>query len=235
MTIKQARVSTSIPHYQERFHRRHVLRPYTNAFIPTFFFGCYSSDDLFALSWHQGIAVVIWAGSDAMNLKRLRGIPSAWHILTRPNVRHVAISSFIANDLAEVGLPFKRVPFCNVDMEKFKPVPRGKAVYCYCPDGNGEKYGASLLAEVMAALPDVEFIVQRTLDPNADMAALYARAGVVLRLTGHDGLSNTCVEAGLMGRRAIWNGDTPNAIPYESAEDIVEVIKEELGLVEAAA
>ena len=48
-----------------------------------------------------------------------------------------------------------------------------------------------------------------------------------LRPIEHDGLSNTVSELGLMGRRVIWNGDTPNAINYTSKEEIVELVKQE--------
>ena len=34
-------------------------------------------------------------------------------------------------------------------------------------------------------------------------------------------------ELGLMGRRVVWNGNTPNAINYRTVSDIVKIIKNE--------
>lgn len=210
--IRQCRVSPSIPFYADKFPKKYGLNPYTTPFTPAFFFGCYTREDLKVIQEHTSTAVVIWAGTDALTMRK--ALEGTGKHPFGPNVYHIAISKFIADDLDALGIPYKRLPLNNVDEDKFKPVPRGTAVYCYCPDHDREKYGGKLLDEVMALMPDKEFIVQRTLDPNVDMPAIYAKCGVGLRLLEHDGLSNTVVELGLMGRRVLWKGDTPNTNDY---------------------
>ena len=48
-----------------------------------------------------------------------------------------------------------------------------------------------------------------------------------LRLTNIDGLPNTVLEMGLMGRHCIHNGNTPNSLNYKSVEDIINHINNE--------
>lgn len=203
--IRQARASPAIPFYKERFLSRYGLVDYADPNRPAFFFGLYGTPDFEALNSHVGPAVVIWTGSDVLAIREW--CAKGGQVQFGSNVHHVAISQFIADDLDALGLKYVRLPFCCVDGEKFKPVPLGRKVYCYCPDHARDKYGGPLLDEIMRLLPDVEFHVQRTLDPAADMPAIYAECAMNLRLVRHDGLSNTSMEMGLSGRPTINAGD----------------------------
>jgi len=55
----------------------------------------------------------------------------------------------------------------------------------------------------------------------------YKRSFIGLRLTQHDGLPNTVIELGLMGRRCIYNGDLINAINWRNIQDIIKIINTE--------
>lgn len=226
--IQQARVSPSIPYFQTPFHKRYFLKPYTNAFLPTIFFGCYTNDDLFAIGWHQSLAVVAWAGSDAMNLQKIMTNPSGRALLTRPNVKHLAIGKHIERDLEAAGLPLVSVPLCCIDESLFIPeAPTGNGIYVYLPKHDREKYGGSFIDELKARLPNREWFINDGLRYKPeDMPKIYRRCITGVRATKHDGLSNTVVEMGLMGRKVLWNGGTPNAIPFEAVEDAAKAIEE---------
>ena len=56
---------------------------------------------------------------------------------------------------------------------------------------------------------------------------MYRRCFIGMRLTEHDGLAHTVTELGLMGRRCVWNGGSPNAIPYKNVDDVVVAIEAE--------
>jgi hypothetical protein len=62
---------------------------------------------------------------------------------------------------------------------------------------------------------------------------IYKQCFCGLRLTRHDGLSNTVVELGLMGRRCFWNGGSPNQITWSEnkVDAIVKRLYEERKLV----
>ncbi len=217
--IEQVRMSPAIPFYKDKFERRYNLREYYNPHAPAFFFGCYNAIDLKAIQDHQSIAVIIWAGTDALNMRKALG-PLGKHPFGQ-NVRHVAISKFIADDLDALGLKYVRLPFCNVDEGLFKPVPRAgkRGIFAFVPTGDEAKYGGPFIDELQKLLPDFEWVVQR--DRNAtpeQMREMYERCFVGVRPLTHDGLSNTVVEMGLMGRRVLWegafNGDSTNAVLY---------------------
>jgi hypothetical protein len=52
-----------------------------------------------------------------------------------------------------------------------------------------------------------------------------------MRLIKHDGISNTVIELGLMGRRCFWNETSPNAIPWDSVSGIAARVIEESKLI----
>lgn len=229
-TIQQARVSPSIQYFQTAFHKRYYLKPYTNAFAPTLFFGCYTNSDLFAVSWHQGFCALAWAGSDAINLKKIMANPSGRSVMTRPNVHHIAIGKHIAQDLDAAGLQYTILPLCCVNKNLFQPTPAtGKGIYVYLPKYDREKYGGSFIDALQARMPNYEWFINDGLryQPE-DMPKIYKRCMTGIRATRHDGLSNTVVEMGLMGRRVLWNGWAPNAIPFETLDDAEVAIRREI-------
>lgn len=227
-TIKQARVSPSLPFYDEKFRKRYGFAPYSSPFTPAVFFGCYTAEDLKAIQEHVATAVLVWAGTDALNMRK--ALEAKGKHPFGPNVHHVAISSFIADDLRALGLPFRELPLCNVDESLFKPVPRGKAVYTLIPEHDRIKYGGAVVEAVKVLMPDVTFINMsgHNSTPPSGMPGVYAHCGIGLRLLEHDGLSNTAIELGLMGRRVVWNGNTPNAIQWKTIDDVVTAIRLEL-------
>jgi len=62
---------------------------------------------------------------------------------------------------------------------------------------------------------------------RAQLMDVYGGCFVGLRLTPRDGVSVTAVELGMMGRRVIFNGDTPSAIKWKGIDDICESVKKE--------
>ena len=222
--IGQVRVSPAIPFYDEKFRTRYDLAAYYNPNSPAFFFGCYTADDLKAIQKHQSLAVVIWAGTDALNMRK--ALESVGKHPFGPNVRHVAISEFIENDLKALGLPFVSLPLCNVDEKLFQPTPRSgkRGIYAYVPKHDPEKYGASFIEEVRQLTPEFDWIINDGLNYTPDeMAAIYAQCFCGLRAVKHDGLSNTRVEMGLMGRHVFMPFERE---PFWSPETTCQLIRD---------
>lgn len=61
---------------------------------------------------------------------------------------------------------------------------------------------------------------------------LYEKCFIGLRLTKHDGNSNTVQELGLHGIKCCYNGDpnNPSVIEWNSADDVIKSIKKKLNL-----
>jgi len=190
---------------------------------PLFMFGCYTQKDIWRALHHQSggqITVICWAGSDAINLKDLSGVFNQF-----PRIKHIAISKWIAADLSMQVLPYYRIPITPHDYSDIKPESLGDAIYMYKPDS--AVYNGGIYQEVKEALPDYKFIECNWGDhTREEMMEIYKKCFIGLRFTEHDGLSNTICEMGMMGRMVINNGDVPNCIHYDNAEQITHLIRD---------
>lgn len=229
MRIKQAYIA--LPHFREAFQGRYSLRPYSDPDELAIFFGCYNAGQLRRIRQHRSFALVVWLGSDA---PRLASNPARAKILReRPETYHVAISNFIEADLTAANLPHRRIPLCTAKPVA-KPLPLGDSVYVYLPSPDrlarqGEKYGWKLVKRLekrFAGRIGFRYAWLGKCSQEA-LQGVYRDCFLGLRLTPHDGLSNTVIELGLMGRRCVTNLDTPNAIAWKDEEDVAEAIERE--------
>jgi hypothetical protein len=216
MLIAQARVSPALAFFEEEFLRKYDLRRYSSPRDPALFFGCYGQKDIEVIRKHRGFRVVLWGGSDAMyprNIKALEGLRDCFHI---------AISQFIERDLADRALPFVRLPVSpRLLGEDFAPGPKGPALYVYTSAERPEFYGAETVQKLREKYSNIEFITcTATSHGKAALIDVYRQCFLGLRLVPHDGLSNTVVELGLMGRRTVHNGGLPGSLPYSSFEEV---------------
>ena len=224
MRIKQGSVLYGF--FRKSFLGKYGLVRYHNPNEPVIVRGC-KRKNYTLLQKHKDIAVIIWAGTDAMYLKNntemVQFLKNNQH-----RYFHVAISNFICRDLEGVGLKYKKLPVSSFTYEGFSPCPHGNSIYVYLPNGKPEFYGKPQIQELQKKLKEYNFIFCAATDySRKELINIYKQCFIGLRLTPHDGLSNTVVELGMMGRRAVWNGDTPNAIPFKNINDVVNIIKKE--------
>ena len=214
-----------------RFFKPHVFKKYgfkdyTNPSVPTVFWGLYPSS-LRKLISHNGMAVIVWRGSDALQVLKNK---SAVKFLQENSGRffHVAISNFIEQDLIKMCLPFKSIPLTSVDMSACQHTPRGDKIYVYTskPESGLVDYGLHMANEVSrkTGIPLIVAHCDTTNRINL-IKRFYPQCFLGLRLLEHDGLSNTVIELGLCGRQVVTNLNTPNALPYRDEKDIVGIVE----------
>lgn len=227
MRILQARVSDSIRFFRRRFLVKYGLVDYHDHGQPAVFFGCYTNADRSAILRNNMLAVLIWGGSDAKKL----GLAGNKRVLEAPHVRHLAISRSIVEDLERVGARFRYLPVYPSNPTGFVPVPLGPFVYVYSNHDAPTGYGMGVVWQAVKRLPDIRFMIRYSSPPHSvkpdQMPGVYAQCFIGLRLTAHDGLSNTVVELGLMGRRCVWNGWLANAVPWSTLDDVISAICED--------
>jgi len=227
--IKQVRVSTAIGGFTEDFKARFNLSDYVSKNKPAIFFGCYLNGrpDVHVISQHKALGVVVWGGSDAGCLSD-RKLQSVWN---NRNIHHIAISKWVSEDFCKAGIPHIYLPIVPKAPEQFHVKPLGRSIYFYSSNIRPVLYGTAMFQAVKKHFPKVNFIEAHPLPPGhfpaEIMPTIYADCFMGLRLTNHDGLSNTVIELGLMGRRCVWNGWAPNAIPWKTEMDIVKIIMAE--------
>lgn len=225
MRITQAHIG--IQFFKDAFLKKFNLVEYHNPNKPAIFFGLYPKQRQKIFN-HKSLAVIVWGGSDALYL--LNGYQFlAEYVKNRPNTYHIAISNFIQNDLDHFSINYKTIPITPHTYEGFYPVSLGRSVYMYLPKSKQDFYGKPFLDKVKQLMPEQKFhICHAESYDRKQLIEIYKDCFIGLRLTEHDGLSNTVVELGLMGRRCIWNGGTPNAIPWRTnPQAIVNTINRE--------
>lgn len=230
MRIRQAYVSHSLRFFAPLFFKKYDMVPYHNPDEPSIFYGCYLPEDFEALSTHRSRAVLIWGGSDLMSPL---GVSAVRQLVMRKGkqIDLIAGSSFLARDLDYIQLPYRQRNIVPIDPEQFNPVPLGPDVYCYAGyEQKQDFYGYRYLAPLKERFPDVNFRVYysnpQTL-PHEQIHEVYAECFLGLRLVPHDACSCTVTELGLMGRKCVWNGSLPNAIPWRDLDSIVRIIERE--------
>lgn len=232
MSIRQLYAFPQVKHYEPRMLIHYDLEPYADRNKPVILYGFYPGAtkalNLF-LSKHKSTCVVVWAGSDAMRLVDPKNRGLVQELRKKKNFHHIAISKYTAADLKKVGLPYRFLLVVSTIPGFFKPVPLGTDVFYYNSHHKGEFYGVPLSEKVLSRFPGVGrqtgFSTGAGHYTFEQMPEIYARCFMGLRLTPHDGLSNTVIELGLMGRKCVCNAGYPNCIPWTTEEDIVAALR----------
>ena len=232
-SIKFACVSYGMRNFKQSFLKKYKLKSIREYGIntntaynnPCVYFGAYTMADINAIKNNQSdFKIVLFGGSDAMrqrNLRRLKAIP---------NLKFAAISKYISEDLARLGIEHKLVPITPVDHStlNLELAPLGKDVYVYTSPFNPNFYGARIYESLIKMMPDIKFhICTHKSFSRERLINIYKRCFMGLRLVEHDGLPNTVIELGLMGRRTAHNGGLPSGIPWRDTKDLINIIKME--------
>ena len=218
MRIKQAHVSGSVAFFEDHFRSKYNLGPYIDPDQPAIFVGCYRVEDLKRIKHHKSLAIVVWRGSDSMHVEE------QLDIFNKPNVRHIAIGKYIADDLRLFKIPFTSIPISHFN-HAMDPVKKGPCVYAYINKTNPSFYGQKIIDQL-----DIPFeIVTTAFDSYSrdEVHELYSRCFIGLRLTPHDGLPNTVLELGLMGIPCVYNGELPGSLKWKTVEDVHAHIMEQ--------
>lgn len=225
MRIKQC--YSAFGHFGALFRNKYNLAQYKDRTKPAVFYGVYGNQ-IDILLKHESYALVLWAGSDILDFIHPSRREKLNLVRNNSLIQHGAFSNFIAKDLDSVGIPYKMIRFVPSANNDITPVPLGNNISVY--KAHSAKYGNKLYYEIKEKLNNYNFIeydfhtYPRTEEGRRELLDMYKNSFIGLRFTKHDGLSSTAIELGLMGRRIVWNGDTPNALNYANKDDIVNLI-----------
>jgi hypothetical protein len=223
MRITQAHISGSVKFFSKGFREKYGLRPYFHNDRPLAIFGMYRPEDYDLLFKHKQPIVVVWCGSDGMQINEQR----AGILRSRPDAFHIAQSSFLSDDLKKWGIPHKVLPVTPAQID-LQPAKRGNAIYCYYgAEWAKNTYGYDLAMQVIDRTGLKAYLTTSKCYTREELIDVYKDCFIGLRLTKHDAVAVTVVELGMMGRRCVFNGDSPNSIKWSGVDDICEsVIKE---------
>jgi hypothetical protein len=220
MRIKQCWLATPLKHSGRFVYFRKInkLKKYHSRRQPVVFYGLYTTVDLSILKKHRSTVIVVWGGSDVLRNKNVKAA-------VKKNVKHVAISSFISDDLTKMGIEHKTIPLIASPVKPFKISPLGNEIYTYIPSSSRKFYGNHIVKQIKKKCKfKINVISSSSKYNRKQLAKIYSRCFCGLRLTPHDGVANTVIEMGLMGRKCIYNGKVPNAISW-SENDIDGIVE----------
>ena len=188
---------------------------------PVVFFGCYGRGTKVDVMNHRGLCVIVWSGSDSGRLHEYR--PFVDYLKSTDRVFHIAHSWWIQKDLEFFGIDYIDRVVLPVDLSGYKFEENvGDSVYHYGAKTREWFYGTHLLKRLRTDwnkkphYPNI-IITAAHAYPKHELYELYKDCFVGVRLTEHDNMALSCIEMGLMGRRSIFNGNIPCAIPYPCA------------------
>ena len=222
MKINQIRFSRNVKFFTDRMMQKFSLLPYTDTTIPVVMYGIYNVDDFSFYQTHKPAIIVLWRGTDAKILDKEK----ARIILSKKNVRHYAGSQIVKQSLTKWGIRAEIKPITSTSLN-IQPELKGDCVYCYICSNNplmSDKYKYNDLKKIAGSLPyNFVFTTQRQYNFK-DLTDIYRKCFVGVRLLDHDGMSNSILEMGLMGRRTISNSGLPHTIRWKSITDVIQAI-----------
>jgi hypothetical protein len=229
MEVKQIRFSNSMGKFINGWIEKYpYLTPYKTPKEPTVFIGMYKRQDYEELMKQKYKSIIIWRGTDA-NL--YLGRFSFFRNLLLKH-KNIACSEIVYRSLRAHNIPSIILPLSPTNPNGiYQPCEKGDKIYYYGNKKQNEKYGFSILQELKGRLPQFEFIeTNYKTYTKEELVDIYKKCFIGLRLTKKDGLPNTVLELGLMGRKSIYNGSLPHAIKYKNIEDITKSILKEFVL-----
>jgi len=226
MRIKQCKLNIVLSNIATNgFMNKYYLKPYYDRRSPSFFYGLWATRNV---EKHKSLSVIIWRGTDIVKNKHI-----LYRLKKKKNIKHIAISSYIANDLKKYGIKYKFIPIVTTNIKDFNLYPLGNEIYAYLPDHNPKyfkRYGSKYV-ELIQKKCKYKINISRSFKhySRKNLIKIYERCFCGFRFTSHDGLPNQVIEMGLMGRRSFYNGNIPGSIKWDknNIDGILENIEKE--------
>lgn len=221
------------PDHHGNFKRGYGLVDYYDPSLPAIFYGCYNKRDYSIISQHRSGTIVIWAGSDVLEMKTNK-------FKFKPTVRHIALSKFNQTELRRYGIVSSHRVLLKVKPEEYPIKPLGTKVYIYMPFKRRRFYGFDIVCKLAKMLPNTRFVLTRygkrpplpnmevySLMDREQMKNIYTQTLCCIRPTKHDGFPQTFLELGLMGRACAWPHEAGIAVTCKTINEYINFIKKE--------
>jgi hypothetical protein len=187
--------------------------------VPVVFFGCYSGGVKRDIMNQRSLVVIVWSGGDGVRLHEDTGFID-YCKENKHRIFHIAHSHWLQTDLKFWGLDYiDRVVLPLIpELFKFEP-DKGNQLYMYGPKERGWYYGRHIVDRLRFKwggskhFPKIVITEPRGYS-HGELYEIYKKSFLGVRLTEHDNMALSCIELGLMGRKSIFNGNIPCAIPY---------------------
>jgi len=227
MRINQIYISKSVADFDVMgFYK---VGDYTDSTEPCLFFGMYRHEDLNAVLFHTGLAVIRWCGHDAVTF-------TEWDLLHFENIHHITPFPEVARILSLKGIRCKLIQ--NADFRpEYVLKANGPKVYAYCPKSFPDYHGGQILKKLNLThdliVGDGSTSQKEWIESKADKT--YNQCFIGLFLSNVAGGGSGIIEMGLRGKRVITNVlKMPHTIGWNTISDIEKIIKDEMSAINLA-
>jgi glycosyltransferase involved in cell wall biosynthesis len=194
-----------------------------------------------------------WIGSDVLDLLHTNFKHAAsLRALVKAELRrfllkqtfHLAGAPWLVKELRSVDITAKYVPLpVRLPEAKIKPLPKDPSILVYLPEGKEHFYGWKLIYAVAAVYPQIKWhviahsgrglyasenIIFHGWLSRDSVLDLLGQSTALVRLTDHDGLSYSVLEALALGRYVIWTYNFPFCIQCDKTTQALELALNEL-------
>ena len=222
MNCDQACISKSLVGLTTNYRKKYKLKPYYDSVKPCAFIGMYRDVDFNRFIKHRSDRILIFAGSDALNLN-----PDWVEPIKKRATVIYSISQYVYDTLQSYGIDSVIKRYSATIATQWKNSPMGDSIYWYYGIGAETFYGSELIEQIEQQI-DIPIIKAHLGSfTKKQLHDIYSQCFINLRLTPHDGCPNSNLQMGLMGRKSIYNGDLPYSLKWDSVDDIVAHIKRE--------
>ena len=183
-------------------------------------------------------AICHWVGTDvllAISKKRYKYLIKSINSFVD---MHLAGSETLIEELKNIGIEASLMPLIPKTINVFvKPFPKKFRVLSYIPDERADFYGEPIIDKLAKEFPKVEFLIvggkgAKEKKPSnikylgwKNMASIYPKVNVLLRVPKHDGLSLMVLEALAYGRQVIYSNKFPYCHYCKNYKEIKETLK----------
>jgi hypothetical protein len=158
---------------------------------------------------------------------------------------HVSDAPLLKKELSDIGIRSFLIPIVPDNLKaKPKPLPEELAFLTYIITGKEDFYRADMIGRVAGRIVDAKFYVVENgrvpgapsnvyhlgLLPKNEMEGVYEKVIAFLRLTKHDGISMSVLEALSYGRYVVRSIPFPPCIYADTEDEIVSAIEKLRGI-----
>lgn len=219
MRVTQAYTSANVRHFKKLWFAKYNFVPLLYKHKPSVIIGLYTTSDYKVYERHQAPMIVVWCGGDSRKLNQQKV-----DIIKSKDAKHIARGKYIHDNLSKWGIESIEMPL-NPQTFDITYHKKGKYIYHYGVRGNF--YGEHMLPEISKRTGLKIIKTNSHTYTREKLIEVYKQCFIALRLTKSDGLPNTVLEMGLMGRKSIYNGGLPYSIAWKGVDDICESILQE--------
>ncbi len=175
--------------------------------------------------WRGLIMINHYVGTDVLRL--LEGKKSNWIKAKISNLlasKTLSISPNLQSELKSLGIPSEVSSFHVLELpDNLPPLPEFPAAFAYIPAEREDFYGWHYVEQLIRDFPQVTFYIlghkgegkekfenAQFLGWQADITPWIRASHIYIRMTKHDGLPRTILEALSYGRQVIFNREFPH-------------------------